>query len=212
MIDAANFRLPIDGRGLAHLVRYKSGTAANPVFRASFQPGYKGFLFKIAEHYKYVDFTAEPVFEGDELTLSDNGGYQTYTHIRKDPFQRDQSKMIGLITCLCYSDDAGRHSKIAALPKGEIDQIRKAAKQDYIWAAWFFEKAKVAGLKRLCKIHFATVMGVQELAQWDNNEHFALETPNGDKIISANSGADLSKLLEHQAAPAMDSTSQTDAR
>lgn len=186
MIDAASFRLPIDGRNLAYLVKYGD--------KATFQPGYRGFLYKIAEHYKDVDFTAEIVFEGDELTLSDNGGFQSYTHVRKDPFQRDQNKMIGLITCLSYTDGAGRHSKIAALPKAEIDQIRRAAKQDYIWASWFFEKAKAAGLKRLCKIHFATIMGIQELAQYDNAAHFTLSTPEGDRLTPSNAD-DLHKKL-----------------
>lgn len=190
MIDAANFRLPIDGRQLAYLVRYKNGAE----HRASFQPGYKGFLYKIAEHYSDVDFTAEPVFSDDELTLSDNGGFQTYTHIRKNPFQREQKNMMGLITCLTYSDGAGRHSKIATLPKSEIDQIRKAAKQDYIWAAWFFEKAKAAGLKRLCKIHFATVMGVQELAQYDNEHHFEPVS----EVTPVNAAKELATLLEHK--------------
>lgn len=190
IIDAANFRLPIDGRKLAYLVKYGD--------KASFQPGYKGFLYKIAEHYRDVDFTAEPVFEGDTLTLSDEGGFQTYKHIRANPFQTDQNKMQGLIACLSYNGESGRHSKVATLAKSEIDQIRRAAKHDFIWNAWFFEKAKAAGLKRLCKIHFATVMGVQELVQYDNEQHFVIDnTPNGDKITPSNSAVELSKMLDH---------------
>jgi recombinational DNA repair protein RecT len=167
IIDAASFRLPIDGRGLAHLVKYGA--------KASFMPGYRGYLYKIAENYRDVDFTAEPVFEGDELELFDESGYQTYKHRRTNPFQTAQNKMTGIIACLSYTDNAGRHSKISTLAKSEIDQIRGAAKQDFIWEAWFFEKAKVAALKRLCKVHFATIMGVQELTKFDNEEHFAIE-------------------------------------
>lgn len=193
IIDAAKFRLPIDGRKLAYLVKYNDC--------AQFQPGYKGFVFKIAEYFKDVDFTAEPVFENDELTLSDKGGFQTYTHIRMNPFQTDQSKMVGMITCLSYTTEAGRHSKIATLPKSEIDQIRKAAKQDFIWKDWFFEKAKAAGLKRLCKTNFITALALQELIQYDNEHHFDMDaTPNGDKITPASSGVELSKLLEHKPA------------
>jgi len=202
IIDAATFRLPIDGRQLAYLIRYEN--KAGRCFEAKFQPGYKGFIYKIAEHYKDVDFTAEPVFEGDQLDLSDEGGFQTYKHIRPNPFQKDQAKMIGLIACLAYSSDAGRHSKIATLPKSEIDQIRKAAKQDFIWASWYFEKAKAAALKRLCKIHFATVMGVQELIMYDNETHFAIETPNGDRITQAGGADDLAKALEHKPAVPME--------
>lgn len=197
MIDAASFRLPIDGRQLAHLVKYQN--------KASLQIGYKGFLYKIAEHYKNVDFTAEPVFEGDDLRISDQGGFQTYTHIKAAPFQRDEKKMTGLIACLAYSDGDGRRSKVAALAKSEIDQIRGAAKQDYIWKAWYFEKAKVAGLKRLCKIHFATALGVQEMVQYDNAAHFVLDTPNGDRL-APKATDDLQKKLAHQPAVTMDTT------
>jgi len=192
IIDAATFRLPIDGRKLAYLVKY--GTAAQ------FQPGYKGFLYKLGEFYNDLDFTAEPVFDGDELSLTDEGGYQTYSHKRADPFQDDLKNLKGLITCLTYVTTKGvKHSKTATLSKAEIDKIRGKAKQDYIWAEWFIEKAKVAGLKRLCKFNFATLMGVQDLVNYDNEKHFVIDaTPNGDKITPANSGADLSKLLEHQ--------------
>lgn len=197
MIDAALFRLPIDGRGLAHLVKYLN--------KATLQIGYKGFLFKIAEHYKDTDFTAEPVFEGDEFVVSDNGGFQTYTHSKGDPFQRDAKKMKGLFACLAYSDDAGRHSKVAVLPAEEITLIQSKAKQQYIWKEWFFEKAKVAALKRLCKIHFATVMGVQEMMQYDNAHNFVLDTPTGDRIAPPNAD-DLQKKLSHQPAVAMETT------
>lgn len=191
IIDAASYRLPIDGRGLAYLVKYNN--------RASFQPGYKGMLYKIAEQYKDVDFTAEPVFEGDTLDLSDNGGFQTYKHTRANPFQADISKMTGVIACLSYSTDAGRHSKVVAIPKAEIEQIRSSAKQDFIWKAWFFEKAKAAALKRLCKIHMTTALGIQELAQFDNEEHFELPAHSND-ITPAKPTEKLNSILEKGAA------------
>jgi len=196
MIDSANFKLPIDGRQLAHLVRYKMGNG----YVAQFQPGYKGFIYKIAEFYNCVDFTAEPVFDGDTLELTDEGGFQSYTHKRADPWIRDQKKMLGLIACLTYTDAAGQHSKVALLPKAEIDQIRKVAKQDFIWSAWYFEKAKVAALKRLCKYNFATVLGLQELVQWDNENNFNIDvTPHGDRIALGEGGAaDLAKQLENK--------------
>lgn len=188
--DAASFRLPIDGRGLAHLVKYGD--------RASFMPGYRGYLYKIAENYRDVDFTAEPVFEGDELELSDDSGYQTYRHKRANPFMTDENKMTGLIACLAYTDNAGRHSKISTLAASEITQIRGAAKQDYIWKDWFFEKAKAAGLKRLCKIHFATIMGVQELARFDNEEHFAVEKLSSSHgVAPANPAEKLTSALNN---------------
>jgi len=141
--------------------------------RATFQPGYRGYLFKISEYYRDVDFTAEPVFEGDDIEAFDDSGFQSYTLKRKNPFEFDEKKMLGIVACLSYSDGE-KHRKVVFLSGNEIAKIRKVAKQDFVWKEWFFEKAKVAALKRLCKIHFASVMGLQELIRYDNDEHFDL--------------------------------------
>ncbi len=189
VVDAASFRMPIDGRQLAYLVKYGNV--------ASFQPGYKGYLYKVAEMYRDVDFTAEPVFEGDELKLNDTAGFQTYTHVRSDPFQQDQTKLRGIIACLSYSGEGGRHSKVVTLPHDEIKRIRGVAKQDSIWKAWFFEKAKGAALKRLCKIHFTTAQGLQELIKYDNEQHYNLKdvTPENG-ITPAKPSEKLREILE----------------
>jgi recombinational DNA repair protein RecT len=192
IVDAASFRLPIDGRQLAYLVKYKD--------RASFQPGYKGLLFKISEMYKDVDFTAEPVFKGDDLALSDNGGFQSYTHTKKSPFQNDMEQMEGVIACLSYNGEGGRHSKVVAISHAEIKQIRSSAKQDFIWKAWFFEKAKAAALKRLCKVHFTTALGLQTLVQFDNEEHFDMGPAQATDITPAKPTEKLNALFEKQQA------------
>jgi len=175
IIDAASFQLPIDGRGLAHLVKY--GT------KATFQLGYRGLLFKISEHYKNVNFTAEIVFKDDDFSVSDIDGYQSYTHKKANPFESNQDNMIGVIAILGYEDNGKKYQKVVAMPKSEIDQIRKTAKQDFIWSAWYYEKAKVAALKRLCKINFATVMGLQELIAYDNKEnHILVPEPKAKQL------------------------------
>lgn len=180
IIDAASFQLPIDGRGLAHLVKYGN--------KATFQLGYRGLLYKISEHYKNVNFTAEIVFKDDEFSVNDIDGYQSYTHKKANPFESNQANMIGVIAVLQYEDNGKKYQKVVAMPKSEIDQIRKTAKQDFIWSAWYYEKAKVAALKRLCKINFATVMGIQELIAYDNQENHDV-TP---KPVAS----DINKIIE----------------
>ena len=182
IVDAASFKLPIDGRGYAHLVKY--GTTA------TFQVGYKGLIAKISEVYQNVNFTAEIVFKDDELSISDVDGYQAYTHKKKNPFESNQANMIGVLAVLQYENHGKKYQKIVTMPKSEVDQIRKTAKQDYIWSAWYYEKAKVAALKRLCKINFATVMGLQELIAFDNNENHSVEA----KPVAN----DINKIIENE--------------
>ena len=182
IVDAASFKLPIDGRGYAHLVKY--GTTA------TFQVGYKGLIAKISEVYQNVNFTAEIVFKDDELSISDVDGYQAYTHKKRNPFESNQANMIGVLAVLQYENHGKKYQKIVTMPKSEVDQIRKTAKQDYIWSAWYYEKAKVAALKRLCKINFATVMGLQELIAFDNNENHSVEA----KPVAN----DINKIIENE--------------
>ena len=182
IVDAASFKLPIDGRGYAHLVKY--GTTA------TFQVGYKGLIAKISEVYQNVNFTAEIVFKDDDLSISDVDGYQAYTHKKKNPFESNQANMIGVLAVLQYENHGKKYQKIVTMPKSEVDQIRKTAKQDYIWSAWYYEKAKVAALKRLCKINFATVMGLQELIAFDNNENHSVEA----KPVAN----DINKIIENE--------------
>lgn len=168
MIDAASFRLPIDGRKLAHLVKYGN--------KAQFQVGVRGYLYKIAEHYKDVDFTAEPIMEGDVFEVDDRDGFQSYTHKKANPLDDDMKNMRGIFACLSYSTKSGqRYQKVLPMAMSEVNKIRGKAKQDFIWSEWFVEKAKVAALKRLCKLHFATAQGLDELIQYDNRTNFDLE-------------------------------------
>jgi recombination protein RecT len=182
IVDAASFKLPIDGRGYAHLVKYGN--------TATFQVGYKGLIAKISEVYQNVNFTAEIVFKDDELSISDVDGYQAYTHKKKNPFESNQVNMIGVLAVLQYENHEKKYQKIVTMPKSEVDQIRKTAKQDFIWSAWYYEKAKVAALKRLCKINFATVMGLQELIAFDNHENHELEP----KPVAN----DINKIIENE--------------
>jgi recombinational DNA repair protein RecT len=167
MIDAASFKLPIDGKQLAHIVKYGK--------TATLQIGYRGYIAKISEHFKDADFTATPVFDGDKLTVTENGNIQDYTLERKNPFADDWKDLQGVIVSLGYSKGGERFKKITTVSKADLTKIRASAKQDYIWAKWPIEKAKAAAIKRACKIQFADVMGLQEVIRYDNEVHFDQE-------------------------------------
>jgi len=167
MVDAASYKLAIDGRQQAHLVKYGAV--------AQLQIGYRGYIAKISEHYKDADFTAEAVFNGDTVTMSDNGGFQSYTITKANAFAEGWDKLQGVIVRLSYSKGGDKFQKVTAVSKGDLVKIRAAAKQDFIWNQWPIEKAKAAAIKRACKIQFADVMGLQEIIRYDNEANFDLD-------------------------------------
>lgn len=178
MIDAATLHLAIDGRQHAHLVKFGNSV--------QFQIGYRGYIAKISEHYREADFTAEAVFKGDKLSVSDDGGFQSYKLEKSDPFAEGWANLTGVVVRLSYKKGDTQHQKVTTVSKGDLEKMRKAAKQDYIWSAWPIEKAKAAALKRACKIQFADVTGLQELIRHDNEANFDLDklaSPTRSTII-----------------------------
>lgn len=165
MIDAAKFRLEIDGRQYAHLISYGG--------KATFQIGYRGFIAKIAEFYKDVDYTDGAIYEGDEFSISEKDGFAQYTLERKDPFA-DESKLVGVFVSISYTKGGRQFQKVATMNKVEIQKVRNCAKQKFIWDAWYVEKALVACIKRASKKQFQTVTGLQEMIRYDNDKNFIL--------------------------------------
>ncbi len=52
--------------------------------------------------------------------------------------------------------------------RAEIEKIKGCAKDKSFWDKWFTEKAKVACLRRACKMHFAAVTHDLDAADNDN--------------------------------------------
>ncbi len=165
MIDAAKFRLEIDGRQYAHLISYGG--------KATFQIGYRGFIAKIAEYYQDVDYTDGAIYEGDQFSISEKDGFAEYTLERKDPFA-DESKLVGVFVSISYTKGGRKFQKVATMNKAEIQKVRACAKQKFIWDAWYVEKALVACIKRASKKQFQTVSGLQEMIRYDNDSNFIL--------------------------------------
>jgi hypothetical protein len=53
----------------------------------------------------------------------------------------------------------------------EINKIKGKAKQDSIWQEWFEEKAKVAIIRRACKIHFSGIQQIEQITEFDNQDY-----------------------------------------
>lgn len=164
MIDAASFRIPIDGRQLAHLVKYGA--------KASFQPGYRAYIFKIKEHYPDADFTVTPLYDGDVVKISDQDGAQSYSIEYGSVFRDGEKDFNGVLVAVSYTDNGRLIKKVRVVPKERIQRARNAAKQDFVWKSDFIEKAKAAAIKAACKLMFTSIQGLQEIANYDNQNHF----------------------------------------
>lgn len=173
MIDAAKFRLMIDGRQHAHLVKY--GAAA------VFQPGYRAYLFKVKEAYPDADITVRPIYNGETVRIIDEGGDQTYSiQSEIDPFDVKDADFKGVLVSVVYTDNGRLIRKAQAVTKARIDRAKSAAKQDYIWKSDYVEKAKAAAIKAAFKIMFASIQGLQEMIRYDNEKHYDIEKPIED--------------------------------
>lgn len=168
-IDAARMRVDIDGRQHAHLVAYGD--------KVSFQMGYRGYLAKIKEVYPDASFDIKLVFEGDELDIGTKDGVDYFNHKPKDPFNENMAQFKGILFAVTYAATGRLNSKVSIVPKSRIERARKAAKQDHIWSSDYFEKAKAAAIKAACKHMFASIQGLQELIQYDNERNFNVDAP-----------------------------------
>lgn len=193
MIDAARFRLHIDARQYAHLVKF--GNAATLMI------GYRGYLAKIKEHYPDADFIVEPVYKGDELSIWEEDGNQHYKLVKKSVFNDGESNFDGILFAVTYTDKGRLIRKVNAVPRARIARARGAAKQDFVWKSDYIEKAKAAAIKASCKVMFSAIQGLQDMIRYDNERNHDLEKP----AIAPSAGTiidNLNKEIESEIPPA----------
>jgi hypothetical protein len=132
------------------------------------------------------DFENNKDFIDVIFSIKKDGDIEEYTHTLKDPFA-GQDKIIGGYCYISFTLGNRKIAKIETVSKTEIINIRKSAKQDFIWKDWFEEKAKVAIIRRGCKVIFAGLNNEQidNLVNKDN-ENFDLnqETKSEPKVIN----------------------------
>jgi recombination protein RecT len=176
--QAVDLGLEIDSRQHCHLVKY--GTSVQ------LQVGYRGFIYAIKRAYPDANIVVSLVKEGDIFSIKKEGDIEEFTHKIKDPFA-GQDKIIGGYCYISFSLGNRKIAKIEAVSKDEINKIKGSAKQDFIWKAWFEEKAKVAIIRRGCKVIFAGLNNelLDNLVNKDN-DNFDLnqEVKQEPKIIN----------------------------
>jgi len=169
MIDAAQFKIMIDGRQHAHIVKYGN--------RATLQIGYRAYLAKIKEIYPDADFTIEPIYQGDDLQVWHDENGSNYSLKKKSVFGNSDENLQGVLFAVKYTENGRLISKVVPVDKSRIDRARGAAKQDYIWKSDYIEKAKAAAIKNACKHLFASLTLVEKLVTYDNAENYDIEKP-----------------------------------
>jgi len=193
MIDAANFRIQIDGRKFAHMeVRYNKGRKCS---EAILQVDTNGFVAKIAEAFPDVEYSTSAVFDGDDLKITEQGDNKDYMLVRKNPFCSDVDKLQGVVVRISYTDKSGRRvNYVDTVNKTDLLAM-KAAGKGMAWKTWTIERMRTAALKRCCKWHFRKLSLLQEMIEYDNKKNYDLEkpaiTPSAGSVID-----NLNKSLE----------------
>ena len=176
--QAVDLGLEIDSRQHCHLIKYGNN--------AQLQVGYRGFIYAIKRAYPDANIVVNLVKEGDIFSIKKDGDIEEYTHTYKDPFA-GQDKIIGGYCYISFTLGNRKVSKVEAVSKEEINKIKGSAKQDFIWKAWFEEKAKVAIIRRGCKVIFAGLNNelIDNLVNKDNEDYDLNQEPKQEpKIIN----------------------------
>ena len=174
IIDSIMHDIPIDGRGLAYLVRYN--------MEVKFSPGYKGYIHKVRKHNPTVDIQVKLVFKGDDFSFNSRNGTDTYEHIERTPFPSKndmENNLIGCYAFISYDVMPGTgqwRAKIERLSVDDILMIRSKAKTRNVWDEFFSEQIKKAAVRRGLKIPFASI--IEKLDEVDN-EHFEMGDVTG---------------------------------
>jgi len=172
--QACDLQLEIDGRQHCHLVKYNknTGTKESPkwISEAQLQVGYRGFIYSIKRAYPDANIDCKLVYEGDSFVVKSEGDTTTYSLEIKDPFAKKE-KIIGGYCHISYTLGGRLVSFCETMSLAEINKIKGKAKQDSIWQEWFEEKAKVAIIRRACKIHFSGIQKIEQITEFDNQDY-----------------------------------------
>lgn len=188
--QAVDLGLEIDGRKHGHLIKrnVNVGTKEKPrwVAECHFQVGYPGFIYSLKREIPDANIVVNLVKDGDLFTVKKYGDIEEYTHTVKDAFA-GQDKIVGGYCYLSFTLGDRKIAKVETMSKNEIDKIRNCAITDIIWNQWYEEKAKIAILRRACKVIFAGLSSerINKLLEHDNRDYnLNQEVKQEPKIIN----------------------------
>lgn len=174
LIDSIRFKIPIDGRKMAHI-----DVRGN---RAALMIDTNGFVAKIVEHYPDFHIAVTTAFEGDDVIILKDG---TCEHTQRDPFCSDLSKLKGMIVKCSYTKGDRFIQESVVVNKQDLLSMKEAGKfTQSLWNKWTLERMKTAAIKRVCKWHFRQIQGLQDIIEYDN-KNYDLEKPIENKTVSA---------------------------
>jgi phage RecT family recombinase len=183
--QAVDLGLEIDSRQHCHLVKRNKnvGTKDKPKWteEVQLQVGYRGYLYKIKEHYSDANFVVGLVRSGDTFLINKTDENDSFTHKEANPFDSSLNNIIGGYCYITYTLGGRKISKIITMSKQEINKIKDVAKAKDIWDTWFEEKAKVAIIRRACKLIFAGL--TQKLDEFNNDEFDLDNKPKQQPIV-----------------------------
>tara|TARA_R110000868_G_scaffold32402_4_gene117888 strand:- start:4469 stop:5365 length:897 start_codon:yes stop_codon:yes gene_type:complete len=161
--QACDLQLEIDGRQHCHLIKYG--------LTATLQIGYRGFIYAIKRAYLDANIDCKLVYKGDVFTIRSEGDATTFSLEVKDAFNRSQADVVGGYCHISYTVGNRLVSFCETMSLADINKIKEKAKQDFIWKEWFEEKAKVAIIRRACKIHFSGIQQIEQITEFDNQNY-----------------------------------------
>ena len=170
--QAVDLGLEVDARQHCHLVKHGNS--------AILRIGYRGYIHKIKEHYPDANFVVGLVRDGDTFSINKTDENDSFTHKEANPFDSSLNNIIGGYCYITYTLGGRKISRITTMSKSEIDKVKNVAKMKTIWNTWFEEKARVAIIRRACKLIFAGL--TQKLDEF-NNDEFDLNKPKQEPII-----------------------------
>lgn len=192
--QACDLQLEIDGRQHCHLVKYVD---RNGKSNANLQIGYRGFIYAIKRAYPDANIDCKLVYKGDVFTIKSEGDATTFSLEVKDAFSRSQADVIGGYCHISYTVGNRLVSFCETMSLAEINKIKGKAKQDFIWKEWFEEKAKVAIIRRACKIHFSGIQQIEQITEFDNQDYDLQKVVEAEiETIDSERGIEIEQLLE----------------
>jgi len=157
--------IPVDGRGLAYLVKYKN--------TLEYHLGYKGLLYKIKQLRPGIVVLVGLLWAPEELAYSTENGITVYKHTPKLSLRNDFDKAVGGFCWMSWLQNGREYSKICVVPKKDIDEARAASKTKFggPWTKWTEEMMKKVVLRRACKLEFIGEPEMERILETDNKEY-----------------------------------------